>query len=289
MSDSPTQSSLSVGIAIQESWQTFKRTPWPFVFFALLAFIINTLINLIPNPRAWYIAWLLADLWFTIGMMRGVWISLNGDRPQFGDFLRINPAATWRLFSRQFVLGILLMIISVASLGLALMAADAGELVTELYNLSMATDPTDPEQITAWIPTVQNLALTLTQSPIALVSLLIGALIGIYLQVNQAFLGYLAVVKGLGPIATIQQGISTVQSQWWQVLGLLGMQVVILLIGFLACGFGLLAAIPVVFGVTASAYRQLFGAEDEADFLIGHLAAQTQAPPDPPEEAEPPD
>ena len=268
MSDSPTQSSLSVGIAIQESWQTFKRTPWPFVFFALLAFILSTLVDQIPNPVG-YIATTLVDLWATIGIMRGVWIGLNGDRPQFGDFLRINPAATWRLFSRQFVLGILLMIISVASLGLALMAADASELFTELYSLGMAMDPSDPEQITALIPTIQDLALTLTQSPMALVVLLIGSLIGLYLQVNQAFLGYLAVVKGLGPIATIQQGISTVQSQWWQVFGLLVTQVAMLLMGALACGFGLLAAVPVVFGVTASAYRQLFGAEDIADFLNG--------------------
>ena len=86
---------------------------------------------------------------------------------------------------------------------------------------------------------------------------------------NQAFLGYLAVVKGLGPIATIQQGISTVQSQWWQVFGLLVTQVAMLLMGALVCGFGLLAAVPVVFGVTASAYRQMFGAEDQADFLNG--------------------
>ena len=268
MSDSPTRSSLSVGIAIQESWQTFKRTPWPFAFFALLAFILSTLVDQIPSA-AGYVATTLVDLWATIGIMRGVWIGLNGDRPQFGDFLRINPAAIWRLFSRQLVLGILLMIIGVASLGLALMAADASELVSELYNLSMAMDPSDPEEITALFQTIQNLAITLTQSPIAVLSLLIGAVMGIYLQVNQAFLGYLAVVKGLGPIATIQQGISTVQSQWWQVFGLLVTQVAILLMGALACGFGLLAAVPVVFGVTASAYRQLFGAEDQADFLNG--------------------
>ena len=96
MSDSPTQSSLSVGIAIQESWQAFKRTPWPFVFFALLAFILSTLVDLIPNP-AGFIATTLVDLWATIGIMRGMWIGLNGDRPQFGDFLSINPAATLSL------------------------------------------------------------------------------------------------------------------------------------------------------------------------------------------------
>ena len=277
MSDSPTGSSLSVGIAIRESWQIFQQSPWPFVFFALLAFILNTLVNLIPNPRVWYVAWLLVDLWFTIGMMRGVWIGLNGNRPRFGDLLRINPAAIWRLFSRQFVLGLLLLIISYVIFSLAVLSADTSrdivkesiQLFSQLYNLSVTAAPSDPQQIRPLIPTLQDLALTLMQSPMALVVLLIGALIGLYLQVSQAFLGYLAVVKGLGPIATIRQGISTVQSQWWQVFGLLVTQVAILLMGALACGFGLLAAVPVVFGVTASAYRQMFGAEDLADFLNG--------------------
>ncbi|MCH2565952.1 MAG: hypothetical protein MKZ93_05040, partial [Prochlorococcus sp. ALOHA_A2.0_51] len=90
--------------------------------------------------------------------------------------------------------------------------------------------------------------MTVILSPSAIAFLLVGSLVGAYLQVNQAFLGYLAVIKGLGPIATIQRGITTVQGQWWQVLGLLVIQVVILLLGVCACGFGLLAAVPVVFG-----------------------------------------
>ena len=45
----------------------------------------------------------------------------------------------------------------------------------------------------------------------------------------------------------------------WQVFGLLAIQILILLLGVIACGFGLLAAIPVVACSTASAYRHLFG------------------------------
>ena len=47
------------------------------------------------------------------------------------------------------------------------------------------------------------------------------------------------------------------------------MGMVSLLLGLIACGFGLLAAIPVVVCSTASAYRQLFGSDDRADFLKG--------------------
>ena len=107
---------------------------------------------------------------------------------------------------------------------------------------------------------MQGLAITLLSNPIALLVMLGGIIVVVYVQVNQAFLGFLAVVQGLGPIATIREGFRTMQSDWWQVLALLATQALILLVGLMACGFGLLAAIPVVTCSTASAYRQLFGA-----------------------------
>ena len=55
--------------------------------------------------------------------------------------------------------------------------------------------------------------------------------------------------------------------QWWTVLELLAMQLVIILLGLIAFGFGLLAAIPVVACSTASACRQLFGVDDSS-FLL---------------------
>ena len=268
MTDAPSSPRLYVGLAIREGWQTFRRAPWPFVFFALAAFILSTLVDLIPG-LAGFIATTMVSLWATIGFIRGAWIGLNGNSPQFGDFIAINPAAIWRLFSRQFILVMLLLAIGTAVLMLALIAADANEMFSELCKLIMATDPSDPDQITALIPVIQDLAMTVILSPSAIAVLLVGSLVGAYLQVNQAFLGYLAVIKGLGPIATIQRGITTVQGQWWQVLGLLVIQVVILLLGVCACGFGLLAAVPVVFGITASAYRQLFGGDDTAGLLNG--------------------
>ena len=268
MTDAPSSPRLSIGLAIQEGWQTFRRAPWPFVFFALAAFILSTVVDQIPGLGG-IIATTLVDLWATIGIMRGAWIGLNGHSPRFRDFIAINPGAIWRLFSRQFILAMLLLLIGTAVLWLALIAADANEMLAELSMLVMEIDPSDLDQITALIPVIQDLATKVLLSPSALVVLLVGSLLGLYIQVNQAFLGYLAVVKGLGPIETIQQGISTVQSQWWQVLGLLLMQVLFLFLGVCACGFGLLAAVPVVFVITASAYRQLFGGDDPAGFLSG--------------------
>ena len=130
MTDAQSSPRLSIGLAIQEGWQTFRRAPWPFVFFALAAFILSTVVDQIPGV-AGIIATTLVDLWATIGIMRGAWIGLNGNPPRFRDFIAINPGAIWRLFSRQFILAILLLVIGFAVFWLALIAADANEILGE--------------------------------------------------------------------------------------------------------------------------------------------------------------
>ena len=84
ITDAPSSPRLSVGLAIQDGWQTFRRSPWPFVFFALAAFILSTLVDLIPGV-AGFIATTLVDLWATIGIMRGAWIGLNGNARRPGN------------------------------------------------------------------------------------------------------------------------------------------------------------------------------------------------------------
>ena len=98
MTDAQSSPRLSIGLAIQEGWQTFRRAPWPFVFFALAAFILSTVVDQIPGV-AGIIATTLVDLWATI--MRGR-IGLNAIL-RFRDFIAINPGAIWRPFSRQFI------------------------------------------------------------------------------------------------------------------------------------------------------------------------------------------
>ena len=260
--------SLSVGTALQDGWSTFRRTPWTFVFFVLFAFVLSTVVDLLPGI-AGYIVSTLVDLWATVGLIRGAWLGLNRERPNFGDLIRIDVLAIWRLFSRQFLLTVLLGVISATAAILAVTAADAGELAQSIYSQIQVIDASNSELINGLITEIQGLALAIVTSPVAVLVLLFGAVIAIYIQVNQMFLGFLAVVKGLGPIATLREGFRTVQTQWWTVFGLLVMQLVILLLGLIAFGFGLLAALPVVICSTASAYRQLFGVDDSAEVLTG--------------------
>ena len=89
-----------------------------------------------------------------------------------------------------------------------------------------------------------------------------------YIQVNQSFLGFIALLEGLNTITTIERGIAVVQGQWWQLFDLLILQVMFLLLGVLAYVVGLVAAAPICVCITGAAHRQLFGQEDQAGLLM---------------------
>jgi len=252
---------LSFGTAIQDGWLAFRLAPWAFVGFVLLSSILAQLANLIPLLGALVAS--LVNLWGGVGMIRGSWIALEGNSPRFEDFTRVDGAAIWRLFSRQLVLGLLLLPIALVVIVVALNAADSWAVFGPLMNLALTVDPSDPQLADAGTAATQQLALNFSRSPLALLTLAFGWLFATYIQVNQSFLGFIALLDDLNPIATIQRGITVVQGQWWQVFGLLILQVVILLLGVLACVVGLVAAAPVCICITGAAYRQLFGEEDK--------------------------
>ena len=265
MATAPSPAGLSVGKALREGWQGFRRSPWPFAFFALIALVLSTAIDLIPDlpriPRL--IGSSMVDLWASVGLIRGAWLGLDGRSIRFGDLILVNLPALWRLFSRQVALALPLTLFSSGVLFLAATAADSRALLQSIYLQLLIGDRSSSETSSALIPQMQGLAIAIISNPIAMLVTLGGFIVVLYVHVSQAFLGFLAVLEGLGPIRTIRKGFLTVRSDWWQVLGLLVLQTLILLLGAIACGFGLLAAIPVVACSTASAYRQLFDAGAE--------------------------
>ena len=265
MATAPSQAGLSVGKALRDGWQGFRRSPWPFAFFALFALVLSTAVELIPDlPRIpKLITSGLVDLWASVGLIRGAWLGLDSRSIRFGDLIRVNLPELWRLFSRQAALAVPLSLFSSGVLFLSATAANSRALLQSIYLQLLIGDPSSSETSTALIPQMQGLATAVISEPTALLVVLGGIIVVVYVHVNQAFLGFLAVLEGLGPIRTVRKGFRTVRSDWWQVLGLLVLQTLILLLGAIACGFGLLAAIPVVACSTASAYRQLFGAGAE--------------------------
>ena len=261
MATTPSPAGLSVRKALRDGWQGFRHSPWAFAFFALFALVLSTAVDLIPDlpriPRL--IGSSLVDLWASVGLIRGAWLGLDGRSIRFGDLIRVNLPALWRLFSRQVALALPLTLFSSGVLFLAATAADSRALLQSIYLQLLIPSPSSSEASNALVPQVQDLAVTILSNPVAMLVTLGGIVVVVFVQVNQAFLGFLAVLEGLGAVSTIRKGFHTVRSAWWQVLGLLVLQALILLLGVIACGFGLLAAIPMVACSTASAYRQLFG------------------------------
>ena len=259
------QAELSVGTAIRDGWSAFRLAPWGFVGFVLVSTLLGQLANLIPVLGALLAT--LVNLWGGVGLIRGSWIALGGSSPRFKDFTRVDGAAMWRLFSRQLVLGLLLLPIALLVVLVALHAADAWTVFGPLMNLALTVDPSDPQLADAGSRAALELALNFSRSPLAWLTVAIGLLFAIYIQVNQSFLGFISLLDDLNPIATIQRGIAVVQGQWWQVLSLLILQVLILLLGVLACVVGVVAAAPVCICITGAAYRQLFGQDDKTGLI----------------------
>ncbi|MEO1003148.1 MAG: hypothetical protein AAFX65_08570 [Cyanobacteria bacterium J06638_7] len=238
-----TSSRLRVGQAVEDGWQAFRRSPWPFVFFALLVGVLSAIVQAIGNAgineegevlgAGGLIAALVSligstivSLWGTTGLVRGAWMALEGRRPAFADFSRWDGAAATRLFVRQLALALVILVI----------AAVAAVVAFGLMQIN---------QLLVWIPAVVALA------------------VFVYLAVNQKFIAYVALLQQRGPLDTIQHGRQVVDPSWWSVVLLLIVESAIILVGLLLCGVGLVAAFPLALCISTAAYRQLFGSDDQ--------------------------
>ena len=234
--------------AVREGWQAFCRAPWPFVLFTLLTGSLNLLFNLLSSldqlPESLQpslavqltglvvgvIGQVVVSLWGSVGLIRGAWSALEGQRPDWRTLSRWDGGAAGRLLVRQLVYGLLILGVIVLAGAVAIGLA----------------------QLQQWLMAIPAIA--------ALVVL-------IYLAVNQTFLPWVALLQGPGPIDTLQRGREAVDPQWWWVVVLALLQTGILLLGLMLCGVGLLAAAPVALCVATAAYRQLFGTDVRTGLL----------------------
>ena len=248
MTATPDGGRLHVLKAVEDGWNAFTKAPWPFILFTLLVGLLSVFFQLIGNAASGgngnaiagvngvvltitsLIGSYIVSLWGVIGMVRGSWIALDGNKPAFSDFSQWDGAAAGRLFVRWIALGIVF-------LAIALICALVGFGLTQL------------NQMLLWIPAA------------------VGLILFIYLSVNQKFLPYVALLEQQGPFETIQRGRDVVDPSWWWVVLLLIVDAVIIVIGTLLCGVGLLVAAPVVACITTAAYRQLFGTTDHTGLL----------------------
>ena len=234
---------------IRTGWQAFARSPWMFVGFTLIGGIANliaqgiqeqanTNLQLSSGPFAFWILIALvgvvlnviASLWMNIGLFRGAWKSLAGQKPAWIDFLRWDSQAMRRLFLMALLLfGINILILIVAGL--------AGGL------------------------------LSMIRLELSLLPLIAGALVIIYVAVTQMFHLPLVVAKGEAPLQAFKSGRGAIDPQFWRLLGFGVLMLVISLVGLLIFGVGLLVAAPVVVCSLVAAYQHLFDREDNTGFL----------------------
>ncbi|KZR61823.1 hypothetical protein [Prochlorococcus sp. MIT 1303] len=235
-------SKLEVIKAVKDGWDGFRKSPREFVVFTLLIGAFNlgfqAIGSLLVNENnpinigtiiiivCSSLGSAIVNLWGLTGMIRGSWMVLNGQRPNFADFIRWDGRAYLRLFIRQLVFGFLFFLLIITG----------GLLAGGLAIIN---------QIVMFIP------------------MIIIAIFGVILSINQIFLPWIALLEELGPIATIQRGWQVVNPSWLMVALLALFQLLILTVGTLLCFIGLLGAAPLAACISTAAYRQLF--KEEAD------------------------
>ena len=249
MSDTMESSRLHVLKAMEDGWEGFSKAPLTFMLFTLLSGAIGLIFQAMshgaairssagagfnPGTILWIIISVIGStvisLWAVIGLIRGAWKALSGQKPTFRDFTRWDGKAAGRLLINQLVLAVLLVVILVIAI-----AVGAG-----LFQINQA---------------------------LAVIPGLVAGIVFLYLGVNQKFLPFIAAFQDGDPLDNIQSGRGYVDQSWWWMLLLLIVEVVILGIGLLLNGVGLLAASPLVICISTAAYRQLFGIADQTGFL----------------------
>ena len=253
MSDITESSRLHVLQAIEDGWNAFAKAPWTFLLFQALVAVIAlpfaalaglsgarlAAVEGIPEIHpagatfllvVGLVGYVIVVLWGVVGIVRGAWCSLEGQKPSFSTFVRWDGDAAGRLFIRGIELFVVLLIIG----GICyLVGFGLGQI----------------NQVLAVIP--------------ALVALVLF----IYLGINQKFLPFIALFGKNASFEAIQRGRTVVDPSWWTVLWFFILEAVI---NTIAAGFqygGLFVVVPVLVCISTAAYRQLFGTEDQAGLL----------------------
>jgi hypothetical protein len=254
---------LDLGDAIHEGWLAFSRAPRLFVAVALvvngLALGLQLPMGRIGNvthpsrdPGDWalYLLGLALglglNLWARLGLVRGAWRALGGERPRLTDLLRWDGPAMDRLLRAW--LGIV---------GRILVPALTAALLFGLPLLVLRLEPSLQEQLGR--EATQLLGLTL--AALLLIGLALSLVILLITVVNQLFLVPIVLQERLGGAAALARGRRLVAPQWPLVLLLLILEGLLLGIGLLTCVVGVLPAWPLVLCISTAAYRQLIRAE----------------------------
>jgi hypothetical protein len=257
---SPAESRLDLGAALRDGWGAFQRAPWTFTGFTLLVAALTLGLDAVdtaftpdpgdlptfpsPVPLLCRLASAVVSLWAGVGVVRGSWIALEGGRPRFVDLVRWDGSAIKRVLLASLLLGLIITLIALPLF--FLMAVGVFQMLTLDFP-------------STGLPILRGFNPSPAAILLCLVALLTLLVVITYAQVNQHFLVQLASLRGTGAVRTLAEGRAVVDRQWWPVLGLVMLESLLLLAGFLALLVGLVVALPVTICISTAAYRQLFG------------------------------
>jgi uncharacterized membrane protein len=189
---------------------------------------------------------LAVSCWGNVGMVRGAWQALGGQRPTLGSLLRWDGPGFRRVFMAWITLSTILSIPLLVVL--ALLAGSLGVV---------------------WL--LERGGLQLTDAslglPVLLLGLLVVLLLGLmlvallYYGVNQQFIAQIALLESRPALATVQRGRSLVDPQWLLLLLLAVIKLLLLAVGLVTFGMGLMVAWPVTSCISTAAYRHLVKTE----------------------------
>ena len=240
----PAMKRLNIGDAVHDGWTAFCRAPWSFVFFALLLTGVQILLQPLQEQvlrgargeTLGVLDWLLflvaftaslaVSCWGNVGMVRGAWRALAGERPTLGSLLRWDGPGFRRVFMAWIALSSLLSIPL-----LVVLAVRRGPRPGLLMGLLV----------------------------ILLLGLMLVAML--YFGVNQQFISQIALLENRGAMATVQRGRSLVDPQWLLLLLLAVIKLLLLGVGLVTFGMGLMVAWPVTSCISTAAYRHLVKTE----------------------------
>ena len=241
---------LPVGAILKSGWAAFAKAPFLFIGFTLLGGALNLGSQFVQDQAsksiqdgsglglAWILIFLLgfslnivASLWLNIGLFRGAWRALGGEKPIFKDFVNWHGKSITRLF----MMTLFLVAVNMVVLAIALLAGGL---------------------------------LSLIRLELLFIPLVIAVFTMIYLAVTQMFHVPLVVARGDKPMLAFKEGRRSVDPQFWPVFGFGILMILIGLTGLLLCGVGILVAAPVIVCCLVAAYQHLFDSEDQTGFLI---------------------
>jgi uncharacterized membrane protein len=109
------ETTFTVGEALRAAWKALKPQIWILVGllvgYCLIAFILNAVLmpSYPPDSAGYWLLFILLlalGVWFDLGYLKALFVSLAGEEPQFAVFTEQLPKF-FRFFAVQFIVGII--------------------------------------------------------------------------------------------------------------------------------------------------------------------------------------